>query len=158
MYDTIKVLIEVPKNSKVKYEMDKDSNTMKADRIVAFPYPENYGYVPDTLADDGDPLDIFVISEHEMAPGTTMEVIIVGMVEMLDNKEKDHKLVAVFLGEDELPHTELRIKAIRNFLTIYKPNVQLGLTVDEIEAGKYFEYCKDKYAATKRGRTTNWKE
>lgn len=121
--------------------MDKEAGKIRADRFVALPYPENYGYVPDTLADDGDPLDVFLISEHVLTPGTIIKATIIGMVPMLDNGEKDHKLLAVFELEGTLDYEEIRIKAIRNFLTTYKNKVELEETVDEQVAEAYLDYC-----------------
>lgn len=141
----MKVLIEVPKGSKVKYEIDKETNLIEAHRIVQLPYPDNYGFIPDTLADDGDPLDVFVLSEYAIAPMSLVEVVVIGMVKMVDNGEVDNKLLAVMLREDELSHVELRIKAIRNFLTIYKDNVTLGDTCGLEVAKEYLKRCRDVY-------------
>ena len=139
------ITIEIPKGSRVKYEMDKESGSVRADRIVAFPYPENYGYIEKTLADDNDPLDVFLVSDFSFAPGALVEVEVIGMVEMLDNNEKDHKILAIFKGESPLEYVDTRIKNIRNFLTIYKPNVELGFTSNVKDADSYLEYCKSRY-------------
>lgn len=150
MGNVVKMKVEIPKNSRIKYEVDKDTGEIVADRLIHFPYPENYGYVPDTLADDGDPLDIFLMSEHEFAPGSVVEVVVIGMVEMWDNDEKDNKLIAVFDCEGRVPYQDLKLKAIRNFLTIYKADVFLGKTADTGAAVKYLKYTQDRYEKKKQ--------
>lgn len=95
--DTIKVIIEIPYGSKTKYELDKDSGQIMADRFlhVAMYYPFNYGFVPNTLAEDGDPTDVLVLSMNELTSGTTAKVQVIGMLEMEDEAGIDTKLITV---------------------------------------------------------------
>ncbi len=99
----IYVAIEIPANSSpVKYEIDKDMGAVLVDRFMATPmfYPANYGFIPNTLADDGDPLDVLVITPYPVIPGSVIRCRPVGMLNMDDEAGGDEKLVAV-------PHEKL---------------------------------------------------
>lgn len=93
----INVFVEIPKDSNIKYELDKDSGIVFVDRFLhtAMNFPFNYGFVPNTLADDGDPLDVIVLSDTAVAPGTVIPSTVIGYLEMEDEAGKDTKLVAV---------------------------------------------------------------
>lgn len=93
----INVLVEIPKDSAIKYELDKDSGIVMVDRFLhtAMRFPTNYGFVPNTLADDGDPLDVMVLSEYPVAPGTVIPSVVIGMLEMEDEAGIDTKILAV---------------------------------------------------------------
>lgn len=93
----VKVLIEIPQGSSVKYELDKKSNTLEVDRFLhtAMYYPFNYGYVPNTLAEDGDPTDVLVLSSMKVNPGVVIKAQVIGMLEMEDEAGIDTKLIAV---------------------------------------------------------------
>lgn len=93
----INVLVEIPKDSAIKYELDKDSGIVMVDRFLhtAMRFPSNYGFVPNTLADDGDPLDVMVLSEFSVAPGTAIPAVVIGMLEMEDEAGIDTKILAV---------------------------------------------------------------
>lgn len=93
----INVLVEIPKDSGIKYELDKDSGVIMVDRFLytAMRFPSNYGFVPNTLADDGDPLDVMVLSEYSVAPGTVIPSVVIGMLEMEDEAGIDTKILAV---------------------------------------------------------------
>ncbi len=130
--DDIYVVIEIPANhDPIKYEVDKDSNTLFVDRFIATPmfYPCNYGYVPNTLSEDGDPLDVLVVTPYPVAPGSVIRSRVVGMLEMSDEAGKDTKLLAVPHSKlttlydhvkqaADLP--ELLIKQIQHFFENYK--------------------------------------
>lgn len=99
----INVIIEIPANhDPIKYEVDKDSDAIFVDRFVATPmfYPANYGYVPQTLSEDGDPLDVLVVSPYPVVPGAVIRSRVVGVLKMSDESGIDAKLLAV-------PHTKL---------------------------------------------------
>ena len=99
----IYVVIEIPANhSPIKYEIDKDMDCLMVDRFMATPmfYPANYGYISDTLADDGDALDVLVITPYPVAPGSVIRARPVGVLNMEDEAGGDAKLVAV-------PHEKL---------------------------------------------------
>ena len=93
----VNVLVEIPQGSAVKYEVDKDSGYVMVDRFAftTMVYPFNYGFVPGTHAEDGDPVDVLVISTYPVNPGTVIPVRPVGMLEMEDEEGIDTKILAV---------------------------------------------------------------
>jgi inorganic pyrophosphatase len=97
--DTLDVVVEIAANSapNIKYELDKKSNLLRVDRFVATPmyYPCNYGFIPQTLADDGDPLDALVITECPLVIGTIISCKPIGVLLMEDEKGLDEKIIAV---------------------------------------------------------------
>ena len=140
--DEVKAIIEVPYGSNVKYELDKDSGAIEVDRIIysAMFYPANYGFVADTLSDDGDPADILVIGDYPLVPGCYIKCRLIGVLMMEDESGIDEKLIAVPATKidpkykdiqdiDDLPeHTLARIK---NFFETYKmlePNKWVKVT------------------------------
>ncbi|GAA5126156.1 inorganic diphosphatase [Alloalcanivorax gelatiniphagus] len=101
--EDIYVAIEIPANADpIKYEIDKESNAIFVDRFMSTPmfYPANYGYIPNTLSEDGDPMDVLVVTPHPVVPGSVIRCRPVGMLDMTDEAGKDTKVVAV-------PHTKL---------------------------------------------------
>jgi inorganic pyrophosphatase len=93
----VDVLIEISKNSNVKYELDKEENRIRVDRFLytAMNFPFNYGFIPETLADDGDPVDVVVLSYASIFPGSLIKVIPIGVLEMEDEAGQDEKIIAV---------------------------------------------------------------
>ena len=93
----INVLIEIPAGSKNKYEFDKDLNAFALDRVLysSVQYPYDYGFVPNTLADDGDPLDGMVIMDQPTFPGCVIAARPIGMLEMIDGGDRDEKILCV---------------------------------------------------------------
>jgi len=93
----VNVLVEIPQGSLVKYELDKKSGFIVADRFhyTAMPYPFNYGFIPNTMAEDGDPVDVMVVSSQALAVGTVIPVRAIGMLEMEDEAGVDTKIIAV---------------------------------------------------------------
>lgn len=135
-------VIEIPLGSSVKYELDKESGLMKVDRILysAVYYPANYGFMPRTLAEDGDPLDVLVLCQEPVAPLTIMHARSIGLMTMVDSGAKDHKIVAVATGDPEfnayreaqqLP--EHRVLMVRRFFQDYKQLEGKVVEVDQIE-------------------------
>jgi inorganic pyrophosphatase len=131
-------MIEIPKNSKVKYEFDKTTKSMKIDRVLQQSYPEAYGFIEGTLAQDGDPLDLFLITSKALPSGKLVDIKdlhICGYIDMIDNGSPDEKLVAFFKSEsflygsfdNTLVSEELRylVDPIIKFLNEYKPGVEL---------------------------------
>jgi len=118
----VKSIIEIPKGSKGKYELDKESGLLRLDRVLfsSVHYPANYGFIPRTYCDDHDPLDILVICSIDVIPMCIIEAKIIGAMEMVDGDERDDKIIAV-AGNDmsvnyindlsELPqHTLVELK------------------------------------------------
>ena len=93
----VNVLVEIPQGSLVKYELDKESGFIMADRFhyTSMPYPFNYGFIPNTMAEDDDPVDVMVVSSQPLAIGTIISVRIIGMLEMEDEAGVDTKIIAV---------------------------------------------------------------
>ncbi len=93
----IDVLVEISKNSNVKYELDKEKNLIRVDRFLytSMVFPFNYGFIPETLADDGDPVDVVVLSYASILPGSLIKVTPIGVLEMEDEAGKDEKIIAV---------------------------------------------------------------
>ena len=130
--EDINVIIEVPVGDEpVKYEMDKDAGTMFVDRFLYTPmrYPGNYGFVPHTLSDDGDPIDVLVPNERPIIPGAVMNCRPIGVLLMEDESGLDEKLVAVPSAHltrrydgvhsyDNLP--EITLHQIEHFFGRYK--------------------------------------
>ena len=137
--EIVNVIIEVPMNADpVKYEMDKDSGAIFVDRFVATPmyYPCNYGFIPHTLSDDGDPCDVLVVSDFPVVPGAVISAKPVGVLIMEDEKGMDEKIIAVpakklnsqyenIESYEELPQT--LINKIKHFFEHYK----------DLESGKW---------------------
>jgi inorganic pyrophosphatase len=95
--DTVNVIIEIPRGSQNKYEYDHENHTIMLDRhlIVSMVYPAEYGFVPDTLGGDGDPLDVLVLTEFPTFPGCLIKTKILGMCNMTDENGEDAKLIGV---------------------------------------------------------------
>jgi len=93
----VNVVVEIPQGSLIKYELDKDSGFIVVDRFhyTSMPYPFNYGFIPNTLADDGDPVDVMIVSSQALAVGVVVPVRVIGMLEMEDEAGIDTKIIAV---------------------------------------------------------------
>src|SRR5271163_1925944 len=96
-------VIEIPFGSSVKYELDKASGLIKMDRVLysAVYYPANYGFIPQTLAEGDDPLDVLVLSQVSVTPLTLIQARAIGLMTMIDTGKKDHKIIAVAMGDPE---------------------------------------------------------
>lgn len=99
-------IIEIPKNSRAKYELDKESGMLILDRVLysAVYYPANYGFIPKTYCDDGDPLDILVLSQIEIVPMCLVNAKVIGVMRMLDHGEADDKIIAVAANDMSVNH------------------------------------------------------
>lgn len=131
--EEVNVFIEIPQGVSVKYELDKDSGVIFVDRFLytAMQYPFNYGFVPGTLADDGDPMDVLVLSSKPVVPGIVIPSHPIGMLEMQDEKGVDNKVIAVPLPKvdpkfkDYKDVTDIPAKireGIKYFFENYKKN------------------------------------
>src|SRR5579875_2145026 len=117
----VNAVIEIPKGSKCKYEIDKDYGLLKLDRVLfsSVIYPANYGFIPQTYCDDNDPLDILVICSQDVVPLCLVEAKVIGVMHMVDKGERDDKIIAVAANDmsvnyinditDLPPHTEAEI-------------------------------------------------
>ncbi len=127
--EPIPAIIEIPTGSKVKYELDKASGLLLVDRILfsAVRYPANYGFVPRTYCDDGDPLDVLVLCQEAITPLSIMRAKVIGVMPMRDDKGQDDKLIAVHVDDpnyadfsdvSELPPH--RMRELQRFFEDYK--------------------------------------
>jgi inorganic pyrophosphatase len=135
-------VIEIPMGSSVKYELDKKTGLLRLDRILysAVYYPANYGFIPQTLAEDDDPLDVLVLSQEAVAPLTLVAARAIGLMTMLDSGKKDHKVLAVAVNDPEYngfrEASELpthRLTMVRRFFQDYKMLEGKMVEVDEME-------------------------
>jgi inorganic pyrophosphatase len=123
------VYIEIPKGSKVKYELDKASGLLRVDRVLysAVHYPANYGFVPRTYCGDGDPLDVLLLGQEEVAPQVLMSGRAIGVIRMRDDQGIDDKLIAVHADDPEYaPYRHIRdlpphrLRELQRFFLDYK--------------------------------------
>lgn len=96
-------MIEIPSGSRVKYELDKASGLIRLDRVLysAVYYPANYGFIPQTLAEDDDPLDVLVLCQDSLVPLTIIHARAIGVMTMIDSGKKDHKIIAIATEDPE---------------------------------------------------------
>lgn len=152
------VIIEIPKLSRVKYELDKETGLIHVDRVLYSPmhYPANYGFVPQTLWDDGDPLDVLVMSHEPFVPGCLVEVRPIGIMQMTDDGDSDAKLLAIPAKDprfstindisDLEPHT---LEEISHFFKVYKDlqnkEVVVGAWENHEGAERAFDHSRELY-------------
>jgi inorganic pyrophosphatase len=104
--DTVNGIIEIPKGTRAKYELDKESGLLRLDRVLysSVYYPQNYGFIPQSYCDDKDPLDILILSQIEVVPLCIVPAKVIGVMRMLDNGEADDKIIAVAAGDPSVCH------------------------------------------------------
>jgi len=139
-------IIEIPFGSSVKYELDKASGLIKLDRVLysAVYYPANYGFIPQTLAEDDDPLDVLVLCQEPVVPLTLIHARTIGLMTMIDAGKKDHKIIAVATEDPEFnSYREAfempshRLTMLRRFFQDYKQLEGKAVEVDEIQPAKH---------------------
>jgi len=135
-------VIEIPFGSSVKYELDKQSGLIKLDRVLysAVYYPANYGFIPQTLAEDDDPLDVLVLCQEAVVPLTIIHARAIGLMTMIDAGKRDHKIVAVATQDPEFNSyreagemPEHRLAMLRRFFLDYKQLEGKAVEVDAIQ-------------------------
>jgi inorganic pyrophosphatase len=158
------VVIEIPKGSKNKYELDKETGLLRLDRVLysAVHYPADYGFIPRTYCDDGDPLDALVLGQEAVFPLTIVEARAIGVMRMRDEKGIDDKIVAVsvrdpafahFTDEAQLPAHVLR--ELRRFFEDYKALEHKQVVVEDLlgpdEAVRIIREALELYRRLRRG-------
>lgn len=140
--NVVQAVIEISKGSKAKYELDKETGMLRLDRVLysSFYYPANYGFIPQTLGEDHDPLDILVLSQIDVQPLCIIRAKAIGVMRMKDNNEADDKIIAVAADDisvshidniDELsPHFTIELK---HFFEEYKKLENKTVQVEEIQ-------------------------
>ena len=135
-------LIEIPEGSRAKYEIDKKTGLLKLDRVIysSFLYPVNYGFIPQTLGQDHDPLDILVICSESIQSLCLVEATVIGNMQMIDNGEKDDKIIAVATKDPGVNYiTDVHglpkhfIAVLRNYFEQYKVLENKKVEIDEFQ-------------------------
>jgi inorganic pyrophosphatase len=160
---TFRAVIEIPKGSSNKYELDKGSGFLRLDRVLssAVYYPANYGFIPQTYAEDDDPMDVLVFSTENVPPLTICDARAVGLMTMIDEGQADHKIVAVLCDDPQYEdmHTASQFpkhvfKVLRRFFEDYKTLEGKEVEVDEITppeaAHAVIEQSLDAYSRLRR--------
>ena len=151
-------VIEIPKGSRKKYELDKETGYIILDRVLytSTHYPANYGFIPRTYGDDNDPLDVLLICAEDLEPLTLVRAYPIGVITMVDNGSRDEKIIAIPLNDpnynmyksiDELPRQIF--DEMRHFFTVYKNLEEKETAVEEVanaeEAVKIIEEAITRY-------------
>ncbi|XP_074343352.1 soluble inorganic pyrophosphatase 1-like isoform X1 [Apium graveolens] len=153
-------VVEIGKGSKVKYELDKKSGLFKVDRVLysSVVYPHNYGFIPRTLCEDSDPMDVLVLMQEPVLPATFLRARAIGLMPMIDQGEKDDKIIAVCADDPEFRHYNdikdlppHRLAEIRRFFEDYKKNENKSVRVNDFlpaeDAIEAIQYSMDLYAS-----------
>jgi inorganic pyrophosphatase len=156
--DEFNIVIEVSKGSKVKYEIDKETGLLKVDRILysSVVYPENYGFIPQTLADDDDPLDVLVLMQQPVLPLSILKVRPIGLLPMVDEGENDENIICVHIDDpvykgysnvNEFPEHQLR--EMQQFFMEYKKLEEKEVSVGDVsgpeDAIEYIQRSIEQY-------------
>lgn len=156
--DSFTAVIEIPKGSKVKYELDKDTGLLRMDRILytSTHYPANYGFIPRTYADDGDPLDVLVLCSETLEPMSLVKSYPIGVISMVDNGASDEKIICI-------PENDPRYNVYRDitnlpkhifdemshFFAVYKTLENKETVIDDVkgekDAKEIIRKCIDHY-------------
>lgn len=134
-------VIEIPKGSRKKYELDKETGYIILDRVLytATHYPANYGFIPRTYGDDNDPLDVLLICAEDLEPLTLVRAYPIGVITMVDSGSRDEKIIAIptndpnynmYKSINELPHH--LFDEMRHFFTVYKNLEDKETAVEEV--------------------------
>ena len=158
MNNVVESIIEIPKGTKNKYEVIKETGRITLDRVLysALTYPGEYGFIEDTLSQDGDPLDILVISTYPTFPGCVVEARVLGYLTVIDNNEHEEKVIAVvdkdprFETINDLNDLTTQQKdEIKDFFQNYKTLQKVKVEIDDFhnkeEALKLIEECRERF-------------
>ena len=135
-------VVEITKGSKMKYELDKETGLLVLDRILytSTHYPANYGFIPRTLADDGDPMDVLVLSSEPLLPMSLVRCYPIGVITMVDNGKRDEKIIAIPFNDPTYNNyksiTELPghiFEEMQHFFRVYKELENKSTSVSEVD-------------------------
>jgi len=138
--EIVPVVIEVPKGSKTKYELDKNSGLIRVDRILysSVHYPANYGFIPRTYCEDHDPLDVLLLGQETVVPLSIMRAKAIGVMKMRDQGEADDKIIAVHADDPEYRHYQSirelpphRLTEVSRFFLDYKALEKKTVEIDD---------------------------
>ncbi len=156
--NSFSAVIEIPRGSKVKYELDKATGLLRMDRILytSTHYPANYGFIPRTYADDGDPLDVLVLCSETLEPMSLVQCYPIGVIKMLDNGAADEKIICIpqndptynkYTDISELP--QHIFEEMSHFFTVYKQLEGKDTVIDDVkdhqEAKDIVNHCIEHY-------------
>src|SRR5215207_2427065 len=159
---SVNALIEIPQGSRAKYEVDKETGLLKLDRVIysSFHYPVNYGFIPQTLGQDGDPLDILVLCSQSIQSLCLVEATVIGNMQMIDSGEKDDKIIAVASKDPSVNHIgsiedmpRHFINELRNYFEQYKVLENKQVFIEEFQhkdiayqvINEAIDYYKEKF-------------
>lgn len=140
--EIVNALMEIPQGSRTKYEIDKETGLLKLDRVIysSFHYPVNYGFIPQTLGHDGDPLDILVLCSQPIQALCLVQATVIGNMQMIDSGEKDDKIIAVASKDPSVNHiTSIEempphfISQLRNYFEQYKVLENKQVQIEEFQ-------------------------
>lgn len=141
--EQVNALIEISQGSKCKYEIDKVTGLLKLDRVIysSFIYPVNYGFIPQTLGHDNDPLDILVLCSESIRPLCLVEATVIGNMQMIDSGEKDDKIIAVAKNDPSVNHitniahlSQHFISVLKNYFEQYKVLENKKVLIDDFQS------------------------
>lgn len=140
--NVVNAIIEIPSGSKAKYELDKETGMLRLDRVLysSVYYPANYGFIPRTIGDDHDPLDILVLSQINIQPLCIVRAKIIGVMRMIDSGEGDDKIIAVAADDASVNHLETAeqipphfYSELRHFFEEYKKLENKTVLVEDFQ-------------------------
>jgi len=160
--ERVNALIEIPQGSRTKYEIDKATGLLRLDRVIysSFHYPVNYGFIPQTLGHDGDPLDILVLCSQSIQSLCLVDATVIGNMQMIDSGEKDDKIIAVATKDPSVNHISSIedmprhfINELRNYFEQYKVLENKQVFIEEFQhkdiayqvINEAIDYYKEKF-------------